>query len=294
MELPRAADVFRALGGVPAREGYLCRCPVPGHGRGRGDRRPSLSVRDGERQLLFHCFAGCSPDEIKAALGACDLTNAARTPAVATRPVTEPKTTTADALRLWRASLSSLGTPVEDYLASRRLPADLSTVRFLPRFQLRSKMYRAKIAALQAPDRKIVSVQLTLLHPSKPRKAELLRPRRIIGPSRGFALRLAPAAETLGLAEGYETGHAAMRRYGVPVWCSLGSGRLPLVAIPDVVRRIVVFADPDPAGRRAAEQVVAAHPGLDVTICEPPVAGPDDDRDFADFWQSDPSPQPLA
>ena len=39
-----AASIARALGGKRSGRGYVCRYPVPSHGR--GDRSPSLSVAD--------------------------------------------------------------------------------------------------------------------------------------------------------------------------------------------------------------------------------------------------------
>ena len=60
-----AADVVAALGGDWRGDYGVASCPVPGHGRGRGDRRPSLSIADGERgQVLVHCFAGCDPGDV--------------------------------------------------------------------------------------------------------------------------------------------------------------------------------------------------------------------------------------
>jgi hypothetical protein len=48
---------------------YQCRCPGPLHRR--GDRNPSLSVKDGRNgRTLLYCFAGCTYDEIVAALRA--------------------------------------------------------------------------------------------------------------------------------------------------------------------------------------------------------------------------------
>jgi hypothetical protein len=38
----------------------LAHCPTPMHGRRRGDRHPSLSVREGRMRVLLRCFAGCS------------------------------------------------------------------------------------------------------------------------------------------------------------------------------------------------------------------------------------------
>ncbi len=279
--------MFRALGGFPARNGYLCRCPVPSHGKGKGDRHPSLSVRDGEFRLMLHCFAGCDPADIEAALAALDLSKVAAEPVRQAR-AKAPKTTTADAVALWSSATPLAGTHGEAYLATRRLPATMPTLRFLSAYRLGSRRLPAIVAALQAPDRSLCSVQLTLLNPKRSEKADLAEPRRIIGPSRGFALRLGPAADTLGLAEGYETGHAAMLRYGLPVWCALGAPRLPLVELPDSVRRIVVFADPDKPGLVAAERVRAAHPQRQVLIHRPP-----DDRDFAKLWEDDPTPEPL-
>lgn len=55
-----AETITTALGGVRNGAGFLVHCPVPGHGRGRGDRAPSLSIRDGDDgRLLVRCFAGC-------------------------------------------------------------------------------------------------------------------------------------------------------------------------------------------------------------------------------------------
>lgn len=63
-----AVSIARALAGHRNGDGFLCRCPVPGHGQGRGDRRPSLSVCDGDDRLLVRCFAGCDPRDVLAEL----------------------------------------------------------------------------------------------------------------------------------------------------------------------------------------------------------------------------------
>jgi len=49
---------------------FTARCPCPGHGRGRGDRHPSLSVREGaDRRCLVFCFAACATEDVLTALG---------------------------------------------------------------------------------------------------------------------------------------------------------------------------------------------------------------------------------
>jgi hypothetical protein len=70
----RARDIAIALTGMKiGDDAYLCRCPCLSHKR--GDRNPSLSVRDGDSgRLLMHCFAGDSYDDIVSALRAKGLT----------------------------------------------------------------------------------------------------------------------------------------------------------------------------------------------------------------------------
>jgi putative DNA primase/helicase len=59
-----AERIARALDGKRITDGFLCRCPVPNHGKGNGDRNRSLIVKDGERALLFKCFAGCNARDV--------------------------------------------------------------------------------------------------------------------------------------------------------------------------------------------------------------------------------------
>src|SRR5690242_8949273 len=58
-------DILGRLKAVKrSRSGWTARCPA------HEDRRPSLSVREGdEGRILLHCFAGCTVEAIVAALG---------------------------------------------------------------------------------------------------------------------------------------------------------------------------------------------------------------------------------
>ena len=50
--------------------GWLVSCPVTGHGGGKGDRHPSLSIGVGEAgRVLLKCHGGCSFEDVIAALG---------------------------------------------------------------------------------------------------------------------------------------------------------------------------------------------------------------------------------
>ena len=48
---------------------YAARCPVPGHGKGKGDKGPSLSVYEENDKLLLYCHAGCLFRDIIHAMG---------------------------------------------------------------------------------------------------------------------------------------------------------------------------------------------------------------------------------
>src|SRR5208283_4437748 len=134
-----AATIAKILGGKPEGGGYLCSCPVKGHGKGRGELRPSLSVSDGKRALVFHCFAGCKPRDIIVALNALapDLGPRPHLESrTLRRPATRSRTTTTHAQKLWTAALSVAGTPAETYLRARRLPSTPPpTIRFLPSYR---------------------------------------------------------------------------------------------------------------------------------------------------------------
>lgn len=96
-------------------------------------------------------------------------------------------------------------------------------------------------------------------------------PRLTIGALGSGAVRLGLAGEGLGLAEGTETGLSAMQMFGIPVWCSLGAGRMHSVAIPNTVRELHIFADDDESGRAAAQRVVTAHWHRKVIVHYPPL-----------------------
>jgi len=55
--LPRLKKVKKA------GRGFTACCPA------HDDKNPSFSIADGDRGILFHCFAGCSVERIKSALG---------------------------------------------------------------------------------------------------------------------------------------------------------------------------------------------------------------------------------
>ena len=57
-----AATIAKTLKGKRVGAGYLVPCPA------HEDNNPSLSISDGDKGLMVHCFAGCAPRDVYAAL----------------------------------------------------------------------------------------------------------------------------------------------------------------------------------------------------------------------------------
>jgi hypothetical protein len=280
-----AAEIAHLLGGKPEGVGFLCPCPVPTHGKRRGDLRPSLGVSDGREGPLFHCFAGCRPRDIFRALNnlAPELETVAEKRAALPRSPKPNRTTSELARKLWRSALPVPGTPAETYLRSRGfvLPPP-ATIRFLRSYRYdRDRRFPCLIAAVQAPSRNLAAVQLTFLDPSGRSKANVPSPRRVIGPLGEGLLRTAPAASHIGLAEGFETAWgASLLHDGMPVWATLGAERFSIVTLPPTVSRVTIFADHDAAGLAGALSFFGKHGELDVSIAWPHEVG----GDFAQMW----------
>jgi len=252
-----AAAIARRLRGARAGAGFLCRCPVPTHGKGRGDLRPSLAISDGERGLVCHCFAGCSAVDVRAALEGLDLSIFPPAPDGPEPRRRSRRTSTADARALWRRARPTTETAGEAYLRMRGFAsAPPESIRFLRSFPYARGVlfFPCLIAAVQAPSREIVAVQLTFLAPDGAGKADVAEPRRSIGPLGSGALRLAPPARHIGLAEGFETAWAAMLLHNLPVWAALGAKRYLKIALPEMVERVTIFADNDATGLAQARR----------------------------------------
>jgi putative DNA primase/helicase len=132
-----ARDITRQLGGRWSGRGGECPCPA------HDDRAPSLSVRVGNRGVLFHCFAGCEGRAVIAALlrrgiapfgpkDAC-YTSANNPP---TRKSAASDTRLAE--RLWWASRPAVGTIAARYLDGRSIGAIAPSLRFHARTVLGS------------------------------------------------------------------------------------------------------------------------------------------------------------
>ena len=84
-------------------------------------------------------------------------------------------------------------------------------------------------------------------------------PRKILSPltdREGCAVRLMPAADVLGIAEGVETALAATVMEQIPVWAALNTSLLGKFEPPPGVTQLQIYADRDAAGLEAAGRLM--------------------------------------
>lgn len=275
-----AETVVRALGGRWHGDRGLASCPVAGHGRGRGDRNPSLSISIGTSQpIVVHCHAGCSQDEVLGALTQRGLWSGCK-PSPSTRRVfaTGPDARVEVARRMWRHSRPLNGTPADLYLSNRGLHGESPELRYIDlrnRGATPATADGAMIVALRNGSGELGAVQLTYIT-NKGTKAVATPVRQTYGAMRDCAAQLSRPDIVLGLAEGVETAISASNLHHVPVWAVCGA-RLKDAPIPQSVREIVLFADHDEPGQSAATRArkVFSARGFKVSICIPDMIGSD-------------------
>jgi hypothetical protein len=92
-----------------------------------------------------------------------------------------------------------------------------------------------------------------------------------LGPLGGGAIRLSAAAPELGLCASVEDGLSLVELTGLPVWASTGDPTLDKIALPPLVRFVVVGHDADASGVEAARRAAQRHheQGLGVRLLPP-------------------------
>ncbi|ODU07817.1 MAG: hypothetical protein ABS84_15555 [Rubrivivax sp. SCN 71-131] len=145
--------------------------------------------------------------------------------------------------------------------------------------------FPALAAPLTAADGRIVALHRTFLtrdgHKAAVPTVRKLTPAS--GPLTGACIRLhEPQRGVLGVAEGIETALGAWLASSVPAVAAYSAGSLAAWQWPPDVRRIVVFADADRAGREAADtlRARALRAGLQIKLLVPSEPG----ADWCDVW----------
>lgn len=264
------AQLVKELGGLWRNGQGLCLCPA------HDDHNPSLSIRVGERALLFKCFAGCDTVNVLRAIRRMHLSLPDSRRPEPSMKAKRVEATFGLAQRLWNASLPLNGSLAHTYLSSRLLKLPWHDLRYNARTPLgraRAVVFRPAMVAAVREGNRISAVHRTFIEPGTASKArDLAASRMMLGrPGRG-AVQLAPAASLLGLAEGIETALAAMQLHGIPVWATLGTERAGHLLLPRGLARLILLFDRDAAGLEADRQARLAYqrPGLEIESLWPP------------------------
>jgi len=168
--------------------------------------------------------------------------------------------------QLWTAgSQCQEGDAIAFYFKKRSLP--LPVIRSALRYVAASKapthcgggLHPTMVAMVSDADGKPATLHRTFLGPNG--KAAIDDPRATMPGSipDGAAIRLAPVAATLGIAEGIETALAATSLFDLPVWAAVNATMLAKWQPPDGVTKVVVFGDNDAGFGGAAAAYALAH-----------------------------------
>ena len=192
---------------------------------------------------------------------------------------------------LWAKTVSVTdGDPVSMYLRRRGLAGPVPEhLRLHPRLTYWDGGDRgtwpAMIAPLIRPDGVVLALLRTYLTAdgSKAPVPTVKKLTGAAGPLAGACIPLHdPQHGVIGIAEGIETAQAAHLASGLSTVAAYCAGYLAAYTWPPGVRRIVVFADADPAGAAAAQSLKARamRAGLSVATMTPSTPG----ADWCDVW----------
>lgn len=273
----RARQIVKVLGGHWSRKSGMCCCPA------HDDRTPSLSVGFAQSAILFHCFAGCTSEEVlegfkRHGIRPRDLFDGQGAVVV---PTAAPFGPDANALRLWQQAVPITDTLGEQYLTKRSILLPSTELRFLDRTPLGRKPHVRFLPALIAAVRMdigIVAIQRTFIERATASKADFFKPKRALGQLGGGAVRLSePVEGRLGLAEGSESALSAQTLFGIPCWATLGNERFGIAAIPERVTELHLFVDADKGGELALKRGIEAYARAGRTIIPHKPERPDND-----------------
>jgi hypothetical protein len=182
----------------------------------------------------------------------------------------------AAARRLFAASVPITGTLAERYLHGRGiyLTQDHTALRFHPHCYYRNEIgfeaWPAMIAAVSDLGGVITGVHRTWLDPATFDKAPADQPRRALGQLLGNAVHFGQLGDIAIAAEGLETALTFKMLFpSLPVLAALSAGHLGALILPDIVQRLYVARDNDPAGWRSFNRLRSRHTDRDIRAFVP-------------------------
>ena len=291
----KVAAIAEALQLKPCARGkWQGTCPACGY-------QAALSLADRYGQPLWHCHACGDSKAVQQCIFELGLWE--RSSSRVRRPVKVPNARlpepelppqpTEYLRKIWNSAQPIEGTLGATYLRKR-------TIAGLYPVSLRFKAacwhsptalsHPAIVSAVvRWPSPEVIGIHRTYLAPDGTGKLSHEQSKMMLGHVRGGAVQLAAAGEALAITEGIETALSVQIATGLPTWACLSTGGMQSVALPDTVREVIICADHDPPGlkaaRLAAERIAGA--GKRVRIATPPQTG----NDFNDLLKGTPYEQ---
>lgn len=257
-----AGELASALEGRREGREWRCRCPIHG---GR-----SLSITEKDGKLLLVCRAGCSQTDVIKALRDAGLWGTQSDHDPIPPPVPEPQSEKERRIeraeRIWEGSCPiTPGDAVHKYLTGRGIALnawtdDIHCHPALPYWTaddngkpVQIGTFPAMLAVVRSPQGRPVALHRTYLT-SDGKKAPVPAPKKLMKVfDAGGAVRLfSPRDGLLGICEGIEDGLSAWVLWQIPTWACLGTSGLKGFTPPGGIRELLIFADNDEPGKRAA------------------------------------------
>jgi putative DNA primase/helicase len=172
----------------------------------------------------------------------------------------------AEIQRLYDESVPIAGTLAETYLVDSRglRPPQTDELRFHPSVSYWSKeeggwALPAMLGVVRDAAGAVVALHRTYLKPDGSGKAEIQKPKKFLGSTKGGTIKISPmtADGELGIAEGIETAIAASMLSGLPIWSGLSDSGMADCPFPEGLRHLHIFADAGRAGEAAAQKLRA-------------------------------------
>jgi putative DNA primase/helicase len=252
-----AEAIAEKLSGKRAGSGFVCVCPA------HDDHSPSLSIKDGDDGgLIVHCFVGCRPASIYAALRRVGVLNNTTTSVAIERPA--PSKGSAEHQRqrqelaawLWTKRRPVTGSPVEKYLRKRGYAGPIpATIGYLPASHKHpAAMISAFGTVLEVEPgvigvpKEVAGVHLTKLTEAGT-KITVENAKVMIGSCQGKPITISAPNDLLGMGvtEGVEDGLNVYQATGLGVWAAGSAGFMPALAklIPPYIEVVTIFAHDD-------------------------------------------------
>jgi hypothetical protein len=242
-----AAAISRACGGTgQANAGGYHAAACPCH----DDHQFSLSVWDTSLGVRVKCFAGCSPTTVKAAIRALmqgmPLSLHPEIPA-------RPKLTETDLLRIVTRIVGET-VDIAGTLAEQRIRDRAITIALPPSLRFHPALWYAESRTSGPAMVALVQTAHGALAGSVHRTWVDTSIRMSLGPVRGHAVHIGQPSARLIVGEGIETALAALQLWGpsFDAWAALSSFGVAALIIPESITEVVVAADNDDPGRKAA------------------------------------------